>query len=303
MMLLLQQMLVLFLMMFIGWYCGKRGYLDDSSMKQVSWIVVNVANPALILSAGVGGERGIDGKNLVLALFVSVVLFAALIAVAELAGCICKRKVEDIGVYKAMLVFSNMGFMGFPLLEVMYGSEALLYGSLFLFPFNILIYSYGIRIMKKTKDRESFRIKSICNVGLAAAVISLCVYLADIPMPFFAVSVVEKLSSLTAPLSMMVIGHSLVPIKLKKLFTDVRLLVFSAVKLIVIPAVGILLLKIFLQDEVLLSVCFIILATPAASMTAMLAEQADGNSELAAKGVGLTTLLSVVTLPLVACLL
>lgn len=119
-------------------------------------------------------------------------------------------------------------------------------------------------------------------------------------MPAFVSSSVSYLSGLTAPLSMMVIGQSMIHIKFRELFTDVRLLVFSLIKLIIIPIAGILILRLFIHDEIILGVSMIMLATPVGSMTAMLAQQYDGDYALASKAVALTTIISVGTIPLVS---
>ena len=94
----------------------------------------------------------------------------------------------------------------------------------------------------------------------------------------------------------------MVHMRIRDLITDVRLLIFSVVKLIVIPICGILLLRIWIRDPMLLGVCMIMLATPVGSMTAMLAQQYDGDYMLASKGVSLTTILSVLTIPLVSAI-
>ena len=122
----------------------------------------------------------------------------------------------------------------------------------------------------------------------------------QIETPAFVKSIVSNLSNLTAPLSMMVIGASLTKIKLKDLFTDVRLLLFCAWKLLLVPIVLLFILKMFISNEMLLGVCMVVLATPIASMTAMLAQQYDGNYGLASKSVALSTILSVVTMPIVS---
>lgn len=89
-------------------------------------------------------------------------------------------------------------------------------------------------------------------------------------------------------------------IDIKKLFMDVKLLMFAGIKLILIPVAGLVLLKVFITNEMLLGVCMVMIATPVASMTAMLSQQYDGDYELASKGVALTTILSVITMPLVS---
>ncbi|MBS7304031.1 MAG: AEC family transporter, partial [Lachnospiraceae bacterium] len=93
---------------------------------------------------------------------------------------------------------------------------------------------------------------------------------------------------------------SMATIDIKKLFTDIRLLLFSVLKLVIVPVAGLFLLKLFIRDQMLLGVCMVMLATPVASMTAMLSQQYDGDYELASRGVALTTILSVATMPLVS---
>ena len=207
-----------------------------------------------------------------------------------------------------MTVFSNIGFMGFPVIAALYGSGALLYAALFTIPYNILIYTYGVSAMSpETKSPEApekekgsaFLLKRILNVGVIACIATMIVYLCKIPVPGMIADTATHLSNLTAPLSMMVIGASLATIDLKKLFADVRLLIFSVVKLLIIPVVGVLIVKQFVSNEVICGVCLIMLATPVGSMTAMLAQQYDGDYEMATKGVALTTILSVATIPLV----
>lgn len=299
-MLLLQQMAVLFIFMMLGFLCGKIKVLTDSSTKSISWIVVNIANPALILSAGVNNSGTIKGTTLLITFGISIGVFAVMLLIAALIPRILRVPADDRGLYRVMTVFSNIGFMGFPVISALYGSDALLYASLFLFPYNILIYTYGIFSMKKRDaEKEKIQFKKIFNIGVIACIVSILLYLLDVKCPLVVSSTVTSLSNLTAPLSMMVIGQSFTNIKIKELFTDVRLLIFSLIKLIILPVLVVLVLKLFIKGEMLLGVCVIMLATPVGSMTAMLAQQYDGNYNLASKGVALTTILSVATIPIV----
>ena len=216
---------------------------------------------------------------------------------------------KNYGIYRTMLIFSNIGFMGIPLLRAIAGSEAVLYAALFQFPFNILLYTYGIAAIQQTEDSEpsakkgGFRWKSMLNVGVLACVFALIFFFGKVDMPNFVDTVLLNLSNLTAPLSMLVIGQSFTEFQLKDLFTDSKLVLFAAIKLLVIPIAGLFLLQQFIADVTILTVCLVMLGTPVASMTAMLAQQYDSNYELASKGVALTTILSVVTIPLVSAIM
>ena len=142
----------------------------------------------------------------------------------------------------------------------------------------------------------------IFNIGVTGSICAIVIYLLDIPTPDFFNTTMGGLSGLTAPLSMMVIGISLTSIRFKELFTDIRLLLYSLTKLLVIPILAMQVIVRVIDNEMLCGVCMIMVATPAASMTAMLAQQYgdEESAEQAAKGVALTTLLSVVTIPIVS---
>lgn len=303
-MLLLQQMLVLFIIMLLGYICFKKGFINQASAKTLSFIVVNIANPAMILSGSVNSSGNIQGQELLLTVVIAIIMYVVLILLGFLLPILLKTPKKDRGLYSVMTIFSNIGFMGFPVLQAMYGSDSLLYASLFLFPYNILIYTYGISAMAKEESVERDGvIKKIFNVGVIACIVAIILYFIPVSMPVFVKTTVSNLSNLTAPLSMIAIGTSLAQISMKELFTDIRLLLFSAIKLLLIPLAGVSLIHCFVQHEIILGVCMIMLATPVGSMTAMLAQQYDGDSELASRGVALTTILSVVTIPLVSALL
>lgn len=300
-MLLLQQMIVLFILMLIGYYVSKKEYISDATFKQLSWIVVYVACPAMVISGSVNSGKMIEGQELFVTLGLTVLVYVVLILIGFVTPVILGVPKEDRGVYKVMMIFSNIGFMGFPLINSLYGANALLYAALFQIPFNVLIYTYGILVLKKkTDDSENLDLKKILNIGVICCIISIVIALFQIETPNFVKSTVSNLSNLTAPLSMMVIGASLTKIKFRELFTDVRLLLFCGLKLLIIPVIMLFVLKQFISNELVLGVCMVVLSTPVASMTAMLAQQYDGNYSLASKGVAVSTILSVITMPIVA---
>ncbi len=306
-MILLQQMMVLFLIMMVGYLCRRIGLFSADASKLLSGIVVNVANPALILSSVVNKESAIEGKELVMTMGLAIGTYVVLLVLAEAVPRLLRAGKKDYGVYKVMTVFSNIGFMGFPLLTAMYGSESLLYASLFLIPYNVLIYTYGVEALTKEegvqKENKAIPWKKIFNIGVIACIITIILYITRIRVPKVMEDVVNTLGNLTAPLSMMVIGDAMSQMKIKELLKDKKLMIFTAVKLLLIPIVGLFVIKQMGFTPMLNGVFLVMLSTPVGSMTAMLAQQYDGNYELASKGVALTTLLSVVTMPIVSMIM
>lgn len=346
-MVMLQQMIVMFLMMAVGYLCYRKQILTEEVSRKVSAIVVNVANPCMILSSALTDQQ-MQGKELVQTLAIVVMMYAFLLAMAQLLPRILCIQKESRGAYAAMTVFANIGFMGFPVLAAMYGNGALLYGAVFQIPFNILIYTYGVAVLTrkpgacaktepnvkaepngKTGERQDAQgitaavngkseniengseqqgklqgtveiVKKIFNIGVIACITAMLLYFLQTPVPSFLQAFITNLGNLTAPLSMMIIGASLAQMPLKELFLDKKLLLFSLVKLLLLPAVWMIMVNRVAEQEILRGVCLVMMATPAGSMTAMLAQQYGGDYETASRGVALTTVLSVITMPLLA---
>lgn len=304
-MLLLQQMIIMFLLMSVGFVGSKIGMITEETSKRLSAIVVNIANPAMILVSGISDER-MEGRELLSLTVVILAIYAVLMLLAYLLPVLLRVDPKSRGVYQAMTVFSNIGFMGYPIIAALYGSSAVLYGALYSIPFNILIYTFGVSALRKKEngeEKKKLSLKEVLNIGVITSIISLILYLWQIRVPGFFTDTLNYLGNLTAPLSMMVIGASMTSISLRELFTDVRLLLFSLIKLLLIPVLGMLLIRQVVTNEVICGVFMIMLATPAGSMTAMLAQEYDGDYETASRGVTLTTLLSVITMPVVSLLL
>ncbi|WP_408069913.1 AEC family transporter [Butyrivibrio sp. JL13D10] len=298
----IEQMFVLFILMAIGIICRKTGLMNDAVSKGMSGIVVNIASPAFIISAGINKDEVVSNKQLLACILAAFFIYWGLILIAVVLPYILKIKKKYYGTYRVMTIFSNIGFMGFPIVSATYGSVGLLYAAFFQFPFNLLIYTYGVSAMKNGANEEdsgSFSWKNIINVGVISVFISIIFYLGRIHVAKPIEDVVTSISGLTVPMSMMVIGYALGGMKIKDLMSDFKLLLFAALKLLVIPVIGVFILKIFIKDPILLGVCFVMIATPVGSMTAMLAQYYGGDEETASRGVALTTLLSVVTIPLV----
>lgn len=297
-MVMLQQMIVMFLMMAVGYLCYRKQILTEEVSRKVSAIVVNVANPCMILSSALTDQQ-MQGKELVQTLAIVVMMYAFLLAVAQLLPRILCIQKESRGAYAAMTVFANIGFMGFPVLAAMYGNGALLYGAVFQIPFNILIYTYGVAVLTrkpgacaktepdvkaepngKTGERQDAQgitaavngkseniengseqqgklqgtveiVKKIFNIGVIACITAMLLYFLQTPVPSFLQAFITNLGNLTAPLSMMIIGASLAQMPLKELFLDKKLLLFSLVKLLLLPAVWMIMVNRVAEQEIL----------------------------------------------------
>lgn len=297
-MVLLQQMGILFVYMMIGYVACKKKYFDQEFGKKLSWLVVNVANPMLAISAVVNNEEQIAKKDFYVTVLLAICFYAFFLILAQILPRLIGVQKSDIGVYKMMTTFNNIGFMGFPVIAAAYGNGALIYAVPFSIMFNILCYTWGIQTLCGGGEKGNW--KRIINIGTISGIISIVLFFMQIPVPKMICSLSAGLSNLTGPLSMLVIGISIAAMELKDLFTDVKLLKFALIKLLAVPVAAMLLVCQVIDNRLICEVFLVMMATPAASMCAMLSQQYGGDYELAAKGVGLTTILSVVTMPIVS---
>ena len=297
-MVLLQQMGILFVYMMIGYVACKKEYFDQEFGKKLSWLVVNVANPMLAISAVVNNEEQIEKKDFYVTVLLAICFYAFFLILAQILPRLIGVQKSDIGVYKMMTTFNNIGFMGFPVIAAAYGNGALIYAVPFSIMFNILCYTWGIQTLCGGGEKGNW--KRIINIGTISGIISIVLFFMQIPVPKMICSLSAGLSNLTGPLSMLVIGISIAAMELKDLFTDVKLLKFALIKLLAVPVAAMLLVCQVIDNRLICEVFLVMMATPAASMCAMLSQQYGGDYELAAKGVALTTILSVVTMPIVS---
>ena len=297
-MVLLQQMGILFVYMMIGYVACKKEYFDQEFGKKLSWLVVNVANPMLAISAVVNNEEQIAKKDFYVTVLLAICFYAFFLILAQILPRLIGVQKSDIGVYKMMTTFNNIGFMGFTVIAAAYGNGALIYAVPFSIMFNILCYTWGIQTLCGGGEKGNW--KRIINIGTISGIISIVLFFMQIPVPKMICSLSAGLSNLTGPLSMLVIGISIAAMELKDLFTDVKLLKFALIKLLAVPVAAMLLVCQVIDNRLICEVFLVMMATPAASMCAMLSQQYGGDYELAAKGVALTTILSVVTMPIVS---
>lgn len=292
-------MIVLAIIMFVGFFLAKKNILDEGTSKKISWIVVNVCNPALMIS-GALGENRLPESVLLDTFKISAIMYGILLILGLLMPIILRDRKNKA--YSLMLVFGNVGFMGYPLIASMYGQEAILPASIFNLFYSVLMYTYGIMVMSGRKF-EVKNLKLLINSGIIACILEIIIYAFNIKLPDFMGDSFTMLSNLTAPLSMMVIGATFAGLSIRKLVTDVRILIFTVIRMILVPILMFPIFKFFIADEVLLGVCLVMVAVPVGSMNVMIAQQYGGNIETSAKGVAFTTLLAVVTMPLMFLLL
>jgi len=210
---------------------------------------------------------------------------------------------KDRGVWVFASTFSNNGFMGFPIAYAILGKEGLFLASISNTVFNVLIFSVGIKLI--TIGHESgkgINIKKLfLNNNNIAIFLGIIFYMTQTSLPKPILSSLNYMGNVTTPMSMFLVGLSISNSRVQDMFNDYKLYFLCAVRLLIVPLLTVIVMKIIPFDSMSLvpKVMVIVLAMPAPSATAIIAEQYNGNKELAAKVVFLTSILSIVTIPFI----
>lgn len=290
------QMAVLFIVLAVGFAINKFKILTAESNRLLSKLVINVAMPCTILGSVMSGSVTATGSEAAFFMLMVLASFAIAFLLSAPLPRLLRAKKDDKGLLRFMVAFGNVGFMGFPIVGALFGTGALFYVTLLNIPFSILAFSVGI-IMVSGKNKK-INPKLFINPSLIASIIAVIIFYAKIPMPTILTDTTKLIGQLTTPSAMLVIGSTLAAIPFKEVFREVRIYPVALVKLVIFPVLTWLVLKPFISDPLMLGVLVTLAAMPTAANATMLAMEYGGNETLASKGVFLTTLFSVATIPL-----
>lgn len=303
----LQQMIIIFLLIGTGMFLYRRKMLSESASKDLSSLIVNVTNPALLICSAFSDTPKVSLKELGIAFALYLAIYVILIVSGFLIPRILRVPTKEHYVYKMLSVFGNVGFIGIPLASAVLGTESLIFVSIYNLLFNILIYTYGISTLQKVSptaaENSSFSFKKCINAGTISALVTVIFYLANFDIPVIISSTLEYAGRATTLLSMLVLGISVAKIHLKDIFCNPRLYGFTVLRQILLPIGCILLFRPFVQSDLILHTLTLMLAVPAANMPLMLSTEMNLNTKTISQGIILTTILSLVTIPLVSLFL
>lgn len=293
-------MLVLFLMIAVGYITGRLRVFTEESNKVMSRVVIYVANPALMLNTVTSGQISGSKLHTLYVMGIGVLYFIVVPIVVKLFVNVIPFLKKERKVYEAMLVFTNLGFMGIPVINAIYGADAIFYLGIFLVPFNFLVYTYGVILLNEDAEGGKIDIKKAFNPVSIAAIITLCLYFFDIKTHAVANETISMLGSMTTPLAMVTIGSNLALVPLRDVFLDWRMYAFSVIKMMVLPICLYFLFKGIIKDPLLLGVITVVTAMPTASNVTLLCNELGSDGALVAKGTFIGTVVSMVTIPLLA---
>lgn len=308
----LEQMLKLFLIICLGTLLAKIGILDVHTKQKLTKLMLYVTTPLMIIDAfhdrllmvesQAEGTQNLSVSYLFLMSFVFYILMTVLSFLFIWAMHVPK---EQRRLYLFMTIFGNVGFMGFPVVSAVYGNEGLFYAAILNCMFNIIIYTFGVVLMtagdaggKKILQSMKWK-KLLLSPAVLCSIVAVIIFSCHIKLPSIIADTLDTLGGLTSPLAMLVVGANLSGMKIKEMLGNIKLDIYVLVRQFILPLIFWLVIRLICGHAVLAPVWLLLSAMPVANTTALFATEYGGDEKLASESIFLTTLLSLVSFPLI----
>ena len=300
---LLTKMVIFVVLMVIGYIGARTTLLNGEFTKAASKLTLNVFMSATIINSVIANPPQLSGGELAEVMLACCVSIGLGYLLSALMVRLLPFNRERKPLMELLISVTNTMFIGVPVAEPVFGSQAVFYIAMSCIPFNVLLYTYGVWRMNQSGERVKLHLKDMVCVPLIATVAALLIFVLDIPAPAVAKELCSTLSAATMPMSMLVIGSSLGRVSLLDAFKEKSLYFVSLVRLVLVPLLTLPVLRLITADPVLLGAMVIIAGCPSGIVVTVLAIQYGRDAEYTSKGILLNTVLSMVTLPALVYLL
>ena len=290
------QIISLFLVALVGFYGGKRNIIDENLSNGLSKLLVEITTPFLVISSFSISYGPEIADNVTKSFIYSFLIFALTpFLVKPLLLIIDKKKRNTL---EFAMMFSNCGFMGFPVAQSVFGKEGVVYAAVFNILFNIFVWTYGVMLFNNKKSLKGLK-KSLKNPGIISSFIGLIIMIFSIKIPIILMDTINMVGGLTTPISMLIIGSLLSRSELRKIIKDKSLYYGSLIKLIILPGALYLISILCGENSIVIKTLILMQAMPAGAFTTIFAENFNKDKEYSAFIVSFSSLLSIITIPII----
>lgn len=294
----MNRIMVMLLLLLLGYICYKKEIVDSHTCKKLSAFLLDIVSPIIIL-ASYQSEFSLDKlKGLGIALIMSAAAFAA----ADFISRIVIKKNPNDYIEKFACIFSNCLFMGMPLIQGILGKEGVFYLTAFWSVSNLLVWTYGVLLMRGKFSRE-VAAGAIKSPAVAAIFIGFIFFIFQIKIPLFLLEPMEIIGDLNTPLAMITAGASIAQTNLFQVILKKRIYYISFIKLFLIPIVMILLTRFLPIPHNIFLTVNVLLACPTAANVTLFSLRYDKNYVYATEIFAMTTIISLISMPLMVLLI
>lgn len=293
------QAAVMFILLAAGYFLYKGKLLGSEATQQLSNITISIINPIVIFNAY---QRDFDTKMLKGLIWALILGFIAQ-GILVLSGKIAVRpERKNYEIERFALGYSNCAFMGIPLVEATFGSEGVFYLTAFITAFNVFMWTHGVILMSGRKLNGGSLLKIVISPAILSIILGLVFFFTGLRLPEIIQLPLDYLGALNTPLAMLVSGATIAKAGLKSAFNNPRIYALQSLKLLVVPALLVVLLPlaVFLGAEpVTVNTIVIAAAAPTASATIMFSYKYGRDPDYASNHFTLSTIAGIVTMPII----
>lgn len=301
----LEQVGMLGFIMLIGFTVAKTGYIDVKIKDAISKLIVNLVLPCLIISSI--SEKELEAQllgDLAIVFVMSLICITILFGTGVLTAKLLKIPDSTATVHKLLATLGNVIFVGYPILVAMYGEMGFFYAIIYWLLNDLFLWTVGVVMLSgNNQEKNGGFIKKMLNPNTISFAIAILMFVSGIKLPPIIHSAISGIGGLTTPLSMIFVGMALATVDVRGMMKKWWVIIIAPVKLIIMPIVFIHFFRIFDIKEILVGVVVLEAAMPTQTVLTILANENKADSDYAAVGLFITTVLSLVTLPAVCWML
>lgn len=293
----LKVMLTLFAIVIAGYVLRRLGYMGGEFDKKLSALIIDLCCPLLILSS-VMGDRLPDSQLILPLLVVGFATYIVLCVVAFTVPRLISKSPFNRGMIGFAMMFGNVGFIGYPIVASIFGPQAVFYAALLNVPNTFFIFTAGVMLVKGTSSRGSLSWRLLVSPMMISAYIATAIVAIGLHVPHAIAEPVTMLGSITVPGSLLVIGSSLAEVSFGSMLSDAKVYATTLFRLFIIPIMMYGLFRLCGVNEFVNEVNTVVIAMPVAAFGTMFCMRYDRDARLMTEMTFVSTVLSVVTIPL-----
>ncbi|WP_338216550.1 AEC family transporter [Companilactobacillus muriivasis] len=301
---LINQIVLMFCLMLVGVLINKLEFMHSQTSSDLTNVLLYIVSPCLIINAFEQPYSGSRIKQFLLAIAGVFLLYIIEIIVAKLIfGRLKNQNLRRIAQYGS--IYSNAGFMGIPLISALFGSEGVFFAVVSLAAFNIFSWTQGVSLFNDNEhgsaEKTDWR-QVLLNPNIIAIFLGILIFIFSVKIPSIPNQVIKYVGSINTPLSMIVIGNSLANIKFSRDMLNKEIGLTILLRNLLFPIIGIVLLKVLGVTGIAFYTTIVMAACPVAGLVVLFTLQADGDTAPAISLMSLSTILSLITIPVVFAL-
>ena len=293
-------MATLFAIVIVGYLAGKLKYMGGEFDRKLSSLVINWTCPALILSSAMTGELP-DRKFILPLLTISAVTYVVLTGLAFWLPRYVTRRCEDEGVVGFAMMFGNVGFMGYPVVASIFGHEAVFYAAVLNVVNTFAVFTVGTILItgKGEVEGHHFQKKVLYSTPMLSAYLTMLIVALEVDnIPDYISQPLTMIGNITVPAALLIIGSSMSQLPLKALMGNTTVYVTTILRLGVVPVSMYFLCNLLGFDAYVVNINTVVIAMPVATYGTILCLRHNRDTTLMSEVTFITTILSMITIPL-----